>query len=286
MVPGVRTWLAVLVATALAGEPLSAEDAASPLIAVADPFSALVGDKARADGRRAGEVQRFAVAADGRMFLVEGKVGAARLKYLCGDGDERPDCTLDPEAYAEEIFLATGARGPRGDIIYKGEDGSALLRIMSYGGATVFWPGKSNGEAASRTRGDDSPLALPPAGPPDVARRAELATRRLSALAGETIRFSTQPAPPAAAADLAASEDASVLADAIIRAVAGMEAVAGDATGRRVLGARIVEVRFEEASGPGLALKGKTLTIGYDPEGDAAGRPSSRAVREFLENSL
>lgn len=285
-------------ALAVAAAPLRAEnDAGAPVtvVAAADPFSALVGKTAAGANARRG-VQRYAIASDGRMFLVEGKVGRARLKYLCAEGDPRLDCALDPEAFAEEIFPAMGARGPRGDIIYKSENGDVLLRIMSYGGATVFWPGKLNGEAASRSYGDDAALDLPPATLEDAMRRASLASAKLAQLIGRPIEFSTGPAFTAAtqvsmasaSAPATDSPDASVLADAIVRVAAGMAAVALDQTGAKVLGQRIDRVAFVEAPGrtPGLSLKGKTLTVAYDPAADVAGRPSSRAVREFLENSL
>jgi hypothetical protein len=283
-------------ALAVFAAPLrAADDAAAPaaVVAAADPFSALVGGKSAGANSRRG-VQRFAIASDGRMFLVEGKVGRARLKYLCAEGDTRLDCALDPEAYAEEIFPATGARGPRGDIIYKSENGDVLLRIMSYGGATVFWPGKVNGEAASKSYGDDSVLDLPHATLGDATRRASLASAKLAQLIGRPIEFGTGPAFTAAtqvsmaSAPATGSPDASVLADAIVRVAAGMAAVALDQTGAKVLGQRIDRVAFVEAPGrtPGLSLKGKTLTVAYDPAADVAGRPSSRAVREFLENSL
>ena len=287
-----RIWLtgAVLAAAptaAVAAEPLGQPRDPAPgsiAIAAADPFSALVGKGRGGDAGRGG-VQRYAIASDGRMFLVEGKIGRARLKYLCGENDARLDCALDPEAYAEEVFLATGQRGPRGDVIYKGENGDVLLRIMSYGGATVFWPGRTNGEAASKTYGDGGVLDLPPANRQDAERRAALAGAKFAALTGEAIAFDAGLEAPGDAAD-AAAHPAAVLADAIVRVAAGMADVADDETGARVLKDRIDRVRFETGPAPRLAIDGATLLVVYDPGADAAGRPSSRAVREFLENSL
>ncbi|MEQ1930410.1 MAG: DUF4908 domain-containing protein [Parvularculaceae bacterium] len=289
-------WAAVWVQ----GEAPAAPGPAAPavVVAAADPFSALVGKSRAGDAKGARDVQRYAVASDGRMFLVEGKVGEARLKYLCADGDRRLDCSLDPEAYAEEVFVATGSRGPRGDIIYKGESGELLLRIMSYGGATVFWPGKTNGEAASRSYGDDAALDLAPASSVDARRRADLASEKLRELIGEPVVFDIGASAPvmAARADLAPAagtvageppaEDATVLADAIMRAAAGLTEVAKDETGARVLRERIGRVAFTPGTPPRLSLDGKTLKVVYDPSADAAGRSSSRAVRQFLENSL
>jgi hypothetical protein len=250
----------------------------------ADPFSALVGKRRERESAKRAQVSRYAVAADGRYFLVEGRVGPARVKFLCGDDDPRLDCTLDPLGYAEEIHLASAARGPRGDVIYKDQAGEVLLRITAHGGATVYWPGLAAGEAASKSFGDDDALTLPSATRADAERRATAATARLSALTGEPIEFNL--APQTTPADAALAEDDRVLADAVIRAAAGMIAVAGDPTGARVLGSRVSEVRFVAGASPGIALEGRRLQIVYDPSNDAAGRPSSRAVAAFLEDSL
>lgn len=299
---------AVLAAAALAAPALAGEGFAAGRARLADPFSALVG-KGGAPAAAA-PVARFEVAADRRHFLLEGRVGPARMKFLCGENDPRIDCTLDPVAAAEEIFLATGVRGSRGDIIYRDADGETLLRLMPYGGATVSWPGRTQGEAASPTFGEDDALVLPPANHQDAVRRAARATQRLSAVAGSTIlfdagapamaaaRIAAVPAPRAgatfveapAAADAAlaapAGPEARVLADAVVRAAAGMAAVANDATGARVLGERIGVVRFRPGAPPRVSLDGRTMTIIYDPAADAEGRPSSRAIAKFLENSL
>jgi hypothetical protein len=313
-------------AASSASSPAAASDAAvrrlsasDPLlpeqvrVAAADPFSALVGkDPALAGPRPA--VERYAIASDGRAFLVEGRIGEARLQFLCAESDPRLDCSLDPFGPAEEIYAAAGARGPRGDVIYKDPEGETLLRLMPYGGATVFWPGRRQGEAAARAFGEDAALNLPPANHQDALRRAARATQRLSALTGGSVLFDAgAPAPaalaarsfapaaptapssyaarPAAAsasetADAAAAADAAVLADAIVRAAAGMAAVAADPTGARILGERIGVVRFQPGHPPRLSVDGRVLTVIYNPEAGVAGRPSSRAVTRFLEESL
>jgi hypothetical protein len=268
--------------------PAKAEDLVgipSAAVAAADPFSALVGEKKKSKGAKSRPVTRYAVASDGRMFIVEGKIGAARLKFLCADADPRIDCALDPEAFAEEIYLVNGVRGPRGDVIYKDETGATVLRVMSYGGATVFWPGKDLGEAASKSFGDDGPLLLPPADHEDAVRRAANVSQSLSAIVGATILFDPGAESGAALAD-PAEGGASVLADAIMRVATGMSNVAKDQTGARILKERIGVVRFTPSATPRLSIDGKVLTVFYNPGGDVAGRLSSTAVAKFLEISL
>jgi hypothetical protein len=199
-------------------------------------------------------------------------------------------------------------------VTFRDDGDRELLRVTPFGGATVFWPGRPQGDAASQTVGEGGPLVLPYADHQDAVRRAARATSRLSAMTGATILFdpgaAARPAARVAAASAPsaaalradapapagearsadegapASPEARVLADAIVRAAAGMDKVAGDPTGARVLAARIGVVRFRPGAPPGLALDGRVLTIVYDPLTDVAGRPSSRAVAQFLEQSL
>lgn len=244
-----------------------------------NPFSALVGERRerRAD-RQLGAVERYVLAADNRAFLIETRTRTARVKFLCGPDDQRLDCTLDETAPAPEIYLLTVTRGPRGDSIYKNADGETLVRIASYGGATVHWPGDNAGSAASKSFGDDHAVALPAVGYEAAERRAKAATAIISALTGSPIIFDLAAPTPQA--------DASVLADAVMRTAIGVRAVAGDPSGARILGDRIARVLFESGTAPDARFEDNALIIEYVPDQDIAGRLSSRAVERFLEESL
>ncbi len=247
-----------------------------------NPFSALVGKKReRPEQRiRGGAVQRYVLASDDRAFLFEDRSNSARIKFLCGNGDIRLDCTLDPEGPTAEIYLVTPTRGPRGDVIYKNAEGDTLLRIASYGGATVYWPGVFEGAAASRSFGDDAALRLPSADYNAARRRAASATAIVSALAGAPIAFDLGDAAERQEADHA------VLADAVARAAKGLKDVADDTTGARVIAGRIGRVLFVRADAPGVSLEGDALRISYVPKADIEGRPSSSAVTRYLEETL
>ncbi len=246
-----------------------------------NPFSALVGEKReRRAERQHGTVERYVLASDNRAFLIEARTRTARVKFLCGPNDQRLDCTLDEQAPAPEIYLLTVTRGPRGDSIFKNADGDTLVRIASYGGATVHWPGDGAGSAASKSFGDDQVIELPAVGFDTAQRRANAATAVVSAVTGSPITFELEtPAP-----DQLAS--ASVLADAILRAVIGVKAVAGDPTGARILGERIGRVVFEVGPAPTARFQEDALIIQYVPDQDISGRLSSRAVERFLEEYL
>lgn len=246
-----------------------------------NPFSALVGERRerRAD-RQNGKVERYVLAADNRAFLIEARTRTARVKFLCGPDDQRLDCTVDAEAPAPEIYLLSVTRGPRGDSIFKNADGETMVRLASYGGATVHWPGDGAGSAASKSFGDDQRIELPKVGFDTAQRRANAATAIVSAVTGSPITFELAPPAPGEAAD------AAVLADAVMRAVIGVKAVAGDATGARILGERIRRIVFEIGPAPTARFEEDALIIQYVPDQDISGRLSSRAVERFLEEYL
>lgn len=258
--------------------------AASPVAVSAqssNPFSALVGEPRQRRERRRGraDIERYVLAADDRVFLFEDHTDEARVIFLCGDSDTRLDCTLDPEGPAPEIYSLRPTRGPRGDVIYKNVEGETMLRIASYGGATVFWPGENRGFAASKSFGDDSPLLLPPADVATAARRAQAGTAVISAITGAPIVFNIGAQP-------VIGVDAPVLADAVMRAADALKTVADDPTGARIVASRIKRVVFIESEAPGVSLTETALEIRYVPNSDINGRPSSTAVARYLEETL
>jgi len=279
-------------------------------------------DRARASGA----VERFIVATDNRVFLFQTDKRAGRLKFICGDNDPRIDCAIDRDNPAEEIHILNPTRISRGDVAWRNDEGETLVRVAAYGGVTVYWPGELRGQAASKSFGEDPALVLPGADLNAARARAQRATAIISAKVGAPILFEISPSPivvaalpeatAAPAADFAAPiralsaeaeladqsgdigasanetrqreefGDASVLADAIVRAAKGVSAVADDPTGARVISTRLERVVFRIERPPGLRFDGKALIIGYDPDLDVEGRPSSARIVRFLEESL
>ena len=279
---GIGAALAVSAAFASSGA-LTAR-AASPVAVSAqsaNPFSALVGEPRQRRDRRRGraDIERYVLAADDRVFLFEDHTDEARVTFLCGDSDPRLDCTLDPEGPAPEIYSLRPTRGPRGDVIYKNVEGETLLRIASYGGATVFWPGENRGFAASKSFGDDAPLQLPPADVAAASRRAQAATAVVSAITGAPIVFNIGAQP-------VIGVDAPVLADAVMRTADALKTVADDPTGARIVASRVKRVVFIESEAPGVTLTEAALEVRYVPNSDIEGRPSSAAVVRYLEETL
>ena len=268
----------------LSGSALAESDVVAAVQAQSsDPFSALVGKRRPRQAERAsrGEVERYVLAGDDRAFLFEDRTSEARVKFLCTQEDPRIACLIDSDGPAPEIYVLTPTRGPRGDVIYKNRSGDSLLRIASYGGATVFWPGENIGLAASKSFGDDSSLTLPYAEFETATRRAQGATAILSALTGAPIVFDIGPAPDTE------GQRSSVLADSVIVTAKAVKNVADDSTGARIIASRINKVAFIQAAAPSVLLNETVLEIRYTPELDLRGRPSSTLkLRDFWRRAF
>ena len=247
-----------------------------------DPFSALVGKRTKRTTERSarGKVERYVLAGDERAFLFEDRSSEARVRFLCAPADPRVGCVIDPQGPSPEIYVLTPTRGPRGDIIYKNSQGDALLRIASYGGATVFWPGENQGLAASKSFGDDPALVLEFEERETAIRRAQGAAAILSAVTGAPIIFDIGEAPDTEGAN------AAVLADAVVVTAKAVKIVADDPTGARIIASRIARATFIPDAQPGVELNETSLEIRYAPSQDIRGRPSSAEIVRFLEESL
>ncbi len=291
MCSGLRIWTSIatgvglLVAAAVvAPKPAGAADGAIFITQVDDhdPFTALVGKKRKRykDRTRRSTAQHYALATDDRAFLFEDMGAQARISFLCTASDPRLECSFEPRGTAAEIHALTPTRGPRGDVIFKNARGEALLRIASYGGATVYWPGESEGKAASKSYGEEKSLHLSYIDPQTAHRRARTATAAISAITGAPIIFEID--------DPATDEviGAAVLADAIVVAAKGIAAVSGDPTGAQVVSGRIEVVHFVPDGTAQLILNQKVLEVRYNPSLDVQGRPSSAEIVLFLEESL
>lgn len=275
-----RGLLGLAAAAAMAGTALAQD--VRPTAFSADPFSALVGKRKPEAARflESTTVERFVIATDDRVFLFQDGAREGRLKFLCGDFDTRMDCVIDEATPAEEIYLLTPTRAPRGDTVWRDKSGESLLRIAAYGGATVFWPGDSRGHAASKSYGEDPALTLGYATLETARGRAQRATALISAQVGKPILFDVgDPGPDEAGG-------ASVLADAVARAAKGVGRVANDPTGARIIGARIRRVEFIVGRPPAANFGDGVLMVRYDPSADVAGRPSSSEIARLLEEAL
>ena len=268
----------------MAAAPVHAQEPGSFKLAQGsdNPFSALVGKRRMRSSEYgpAGAVERYVLASDDRIFLFEERGATARVRFLCSPEDKRLDCILDAAGPSPEIHLLQATRGPRGDVIYKTDEGETLLRIAAYGGATVYWPGEGQGVAASKSFGDDQPLSLVFEDYDAALRRAQGASAHLSAIVGTPIFFDVS------AGRRSIGDNAAALSDAVLTAAKGLALVAHDDTGARVIAERINRVAFLPGAVPGVSLNGSVLEILYVPNQDINGRPSSAKVAHYLEETL
>lgn len=271
-----------LVASAAMTGAVAEPGAHAALLAQHNPFSTLVGERRRRPDEPGphGGVERYVLASDERMFLFEDEGAAARIRFLCGADDKRLECAIDPGVDATEIYLLEATRAPRGDVVYRNASGDVLLRIASYGGATVYWPGDPEGRAASKSFGDNPRLELVYTDFESAQRRARMASAMLSAKTGAPIIFDL------GAPAVEEGANTAVLADAVVTVAKGLSLVSRDPTGAQVVASRINRVLFAPAAGPGVSLRGSTLHIGYQPVAGLEGRPSSAAVARYLEENL
>ncbi len=158
-----------------------------------NPFISLVGKKRVRCNKRteSTRVQRYVLGNGRRAFLFQDIGNRARIQFLCGPDDTRFECQLDPDEGTAEIHTLTVTRAPRGDVIYKDAQGETVLRIASYGGATVWWPGNDKAQAASRSFSDRRTIGLRRADQRRVIRTSRQATAMLRQRTGAGIVFET-----------------------------------------------------------------------------------------------
>ncbi len=256
----------------------------SPSWSAQDPFSRLVGATKKDRALNANVVQRYVTTNEDRIFLFEENGVEARIRFLCRDSDQRFECGLDDDYPAEEIYRLTVNRAPRGDVIYRDENGDTVLRITPYGGATVRWPGAAQESAAVKSFGQDAPLSLTPTPLAAVEERVLRASVLLSAQIGAPIYVDI--GKPAYGAGLDRASEAAVLGDALASAAKAVAVVADDPTGAKVISLRVNRIVLTPAEAPSVSLNGKVLTVGYAATRGINGRLSSTAIAAYLEEQL
>jgi len=273
-----------------------------------NPFNALVGLKRKRNKNKLRNLKRVRlyVLSDGeKSFLFHDTGSQARIQFLCGDADQRIECDLDEDGKSSEVYTLAATRAPRGDVIYKDSEGHTLLRIASYGGATVWWPGDIEARAASRSFSDLTEINLKVVNGRKALRRANRATALLSALTGKPIEFRTPldglVFPPTEldqnGTRLSGSQDAGAEArlENNYESLEPLEQVFARSPGLRessvladaiLMTTRLLLVEFVRASNPSMSLENGHLKIGYNVAEGLQGRPSSAQIARFLEENL
>lgn len=180
----------------------------------------------------------------------------------------------------KEILLLDMVPGPRGDTFLKDETGRTILRIMPFGGATYYGNAAAVGVAFGRTKSARQ-LAMLPRSKKDVEDQLVAASQLMSLRFGMSIQFVTD-------WSNVPIEDAAVstLGDAVDNTASALVGLAREDIARDALGTQLTLVEFVSGERKQILLDGARLVIYFDPAGGLEGRPSSRAIFNFLQNSL
>ncbi len=257
-----------------------------------DPFTALLtrrGPSAVRLSSRAPQLYRTTQGERSFTFQVNGQNGL--IRFHCAPDDSTLECDLLDGLPFEEIHLLQATRSPRGDVIYKDQDGHAVLRVTATGGATLY--GSEHMVTAAQASAFLDPVAggkavLPVVGQADmlmpqvitdemVRERMRRASELMAIRHALLLTFmSSTPI----------DDDRTVLADTILTTAKAIDMVAGDELGARVIGERLQTVAIEPGPDAGLDFNDSVLTITYNRSQGILGRPSSVTISRFLEGVL
>ena len=205
---------------------------------------------------------------------------SASYRTLGGGPDFVLDLTSNPPllklAGDREIYVLSAVPAPRGDVLYKYEDGAPAVNRAALGGLTLYSARQPDGWPA---------LAVKPAPRLSFAPvdNDELAKIMASGATGtDKIGFSQDG--PALSAQGPVEQAA--FADAALVAQKAVSEIAAHPIGAEAVSDKIEKIVFRTTEEPALELRGRTLLIGIAPDQGPAGRPSSFAIRSYLKDRL
>lgn len=172
-----------------------------------------------------------------------------------------------------EVWALTGARGPRGDLIYFDDAGRTLLRTNQMGGVTVFTDRRPGGSAATVETDTAATLQITSVSAAALYQRLVQVSARAGSAAGHAIAFEAPDADPLSDG---------VIADAIGVAGEAIVTLAGGREGRRML-THIDKVQIDHGAESGVLSRAGVLKITIAPALGFAGRPSSARIAQALD---
>lgn len=240
MLDGKLASVSGLVAAALLGA--GAPAAAAPMLRNIMPF----GDNR---GAPTPPVARY-IGAEGQSFVLDrGSAPRPLLKF-----DDSP-----------EVWVLEPSPAPRGDTIYRNDQGEPVLRSTRLGGLTLFSDDEPEGSPAAMAGEADELLPSPTMPPGGLLQRMIQASARASRAAQHLITFSAPSVSPQSAALFA--DSATIAADALVR-------LARRPDGRAFL-TRLDKLIFLQGAKPEVSINGPVMQITVTAGRGFAGRPSS-----------
>jgi hypothetical protein len=168
---------------------------------------------------------------------------------------------------SNEVWVLSAQYAPRGDIVYKNDQGRTMLRATRVGGLTLFTAERPGGSAAA-VEGGSSPLRLAPMGPQQLFHILAVASARASHAAQRLVPIEADATP----------ESAALVGDAAMVASEAMLRLARRADGRALL-AKISRIMIGEGAKPAVGMdKAGAIRIVVSPPLGLPGRPSSDRI--------
>lgn len=186
-------------------------------------------------------------------------------KFVLDRTSSRPLLKFDD---SREVWALQATAAPRGDVIYKNDQGRAVLRATRLGGLTLFTEARPGGTAVALD-GGGTPLRLPLLGPQALLERLAQSSARASRAARRLIPFEADADPNSAPL---VADAAMVTADALVRM---------SRTDRRQL-AKVRKVELVQGSRASAVLQSDVIRVTIAPGQGVAGRPSSERIVAVL----
>ncbi len=164
-----------------------------------------------------------------------------------------------------ETWVLRPTPAPRGDVIYRNDAGSQILRVTHGGGVTLYTVRAPNGSPASLTGGAE-PLALPTLGP-----------IRLFSLMNQRGSLVSQALGRLVVINLTGEESEALMVDALVVTTDAVIRMARSPTFRSQL-AELRSITLVEGNRASVSFQRGDLRVVVNPDQSLAGRPSSSSI--------
>ena len=182
--------------------------------------------------------------------------------FVLDSSGVRPLLRFDQSA---EIWVLRPTPAPRGDIIYRNDNGDQILRVTADGGITLYTTRTPQGSPVSRS-GTAQPLRTPNLGPVQLfnlmARRSNL----VSEAVGRLITI-----------DLDGSQSEALCVEALIVTTDAVIRMARNPSTRGAVN-RLRKISIVEGGRASVSFSRGELRVTVDPSRGIVGRPSSAVV--------
>jgi len=230
----------------------------APMLTLAAPSCAQVRGNAQSEQSRAIGVRPTLPGAPalGRYVSESGEA------FIFDVQNERPLFRFERR---QETWILRPTPAPRGDVIYRNDAGSQILRVTPGGGVTLYTTVAPNGSPASRT-GPGPTLSLPTLGP---VRLFTLMNQRGSLVSQALGRL--------VVINLSGERSEALMVDALVVSTEAVIRMARSPSLRDQLGT-LRSITLVEGSRSSVSFSRGDLRVVVSPDDGQAGRPSSARI--------